>query len=352
MHLRRWRAWRRLWERVRRWRGLGVEDGYGRRGEREPRWGLWGEGVGDMGRRWCAWRRPGERERRCRGLGVGFAYRGRGEREARWGSWGEGVVDMGRRWRSWWRLGEQSGGSGAPGGSSGALGSGSGASEWLRGGGGVGSVSAGGGCALRGGSRSAAVCGTRPRRSSRATQEVSAGSWGPGAALPGTGEGGEVLRPPWIRHVGMRRRQRLVVCIESLSLVGLGPGGPFWLDVVAGGIQCLCTGGVAPGGRWGMGVERPVAAIPYAGAAPARGVVARWGRVVGSGSAGGGVVGGGGGAAGGGGAGSGGAGTVGMARGPLVDIPVLLPGMGSRASCVVPGAVLVGGRRGRVRGRA
>ena len=29
MELRWWRAWRRLGERERRWRGLGVEDGYG-----------------------------------------------------------------------------------------------------------------------------------------------------------------------------------------------------------------------------------------------------------------------------------------------------------------------------------
>ena len=81
--LRRWRAWRRLGERERRWRGLGVEDGYGRRGEREARWGLWGEGVPDLGRRWCAWRRLGERERRWRGLGVGVAYGWREELEAR-----------------------------------------------------------------------------------------------------------------------------------------------------------------------------------------------------------------------------------------------------------------------------
>ena len=40
--LRRWRAWRRLGEGEPRWRGLGVEDGYGQRGEREARWGLWG----------------------------------------------------------------------------------------------------------------------------------------------------------------------------------------------------------------------------------------------------------------------------------------------------------------------
>ena len=95
--LRWWRAWRRLGERERRWRGLGVEDGYGRRGEQEARWGLSGEGVVDMGRRWRAWRRLGEREGRWRGLGVGVAYGRRGEREAWWGSWGEGVVDMG--WR-------------------------------------------------------------------------------------------------------------------------------------------------------------------------------------------------------------------------------------------------------------
>ena len=47
----RWRAWRRLGERERRWRGLGVEDGYGRGRERDARWGLCGEGVVDMGRR-------------------------------------------------------------------------------------------------------------------------------------------------------------------------------------------------------------------------------------------------------------------------------------------------------------
>ena len=32
------------------------------------------------------------------------------------------------------------------------------------------------------------------------------------------------------------------------------------------------TGGVTPGGRWGMGVERQVAAVPYTGAARARGL--------------------------------------------------------------------------------
>ena len=96
--MRRWQAWRR---------GLGVEDGYGQRGEREARWSLWGDGVVDMGRRWCAWWRLGERERRWRGLGVGVGYGRRGEREGRWGLLEEGVVDMGRRWRGWWRLEER-----------------------------------------------------------------------------------------------------------------------------------------------------------------------------------------------------------------------------------------------------
>ena len=153
--VRRWRVWWRLGERERRWRGLGVEDGYGRRGGREgevdmgrrrrawrrlgdrevwwwrlgvedrygrwgewgARWGPWGEGEVDMGRRWRAWRRPGERERWWRGLGVGVAYGRRREPEARWGSWGEGKVDIWRRWRAWWRPGEQERQKRGPGGS-------------------------------------------------------------------------------------------------------------------------------------------------------------------------------------------------------------------------------------------
>ena len=101
-----------------------------------------------------------------------------------------------------------------------------------------------------------------------------------------------------------------------------------------------------------MGVKRSVAAIPYAGAVRARGVVARWGTVVGSGSGGGGVVGGGGGAAGGGCAGSGGVRVAGMALGPLVGIPVPLVGVGGGASCAAPGAVLFGGQGGQDGGRA
>ena len=44
----------------RRWRGLGVEDAYGLRGEREARCCSWAEEDADMGRRWGAWQRPGK----------------------------------------------------------------------------------------------------------------------------------------------------------------------------------------------------------------------------------------------------------------------------------------------------
>ena len=94
---RRWRAWWRPGEREWWWRGLGVVDGYGRRGEPGAWRGLWGEGEVDVGRRWRAWRRRGERERWWRGLGVGVLY----------GRRGEGEVYMGQQWRSWWHLGEQ-----------------------------------------------------------------------------------------------------------------------------------------------------------------------------------------------------------------------------------------------------
>ena len=54
---RRWRAWWRPGEREWWWRGRGLVDGYGRRGERRARRGMWGEGEVDVGRRWRAWRR-------------------------------------------------------------------------------------------------------------------------------------------------------------------------------------------------------------------------------------------------------------------------------------------------------
>ena len=85
---RRWRAWWRLGEREWWLWGLGVVDGYGRRGERGARRGLWGEGEVDMGRRWRSWWRPGEQERRERGPGGSWWHLGERERrevvEARW----------------------------------------------------------------------------------------------------------------------------------------------------------------------------------------------------------------------------------------------------------------------------
>ena len=77
--MRRWRAWWRMGERERRWRGLGLEDGYGRRGEREARWGPWGEGVVDMGQRWRAWRRLGVCPRHAGAPPVAEVGRGSGK---------------------------------------------------------------------------------------------------------------------------------------------------------------------------------------------------------------------------------------------------------------------------------
>ena len=93
-----WWGWRCLGERERRWRGLAVEDGYGRRGKRE--------GELDMGRRWRAWWRLGERAWWWRGLGVVDRSGRRGERGPRQGLWGEEEEDVWRRWRAPRRQGE------------------------------------------------------------------------------------------------------------------------------------------------------------------------------------------------------------------------------------------------------
>ena len=215
MDMRRWRARWRLGERVRLWRGLGLEDGYGRRGEREARWGPWGEGVVDMGRRWCAWRRLGERERRWRELGVGVAYGRRGEREARWGSSGEEVVDMGRWWRAWCCFGERERRGRGPPGSWWRLGERQ-RREWV--------VEARWRCGER--RRRGWVHRAGRKRQGRRLRDRASllelgqsggvgGSWGAsrGAAWY-WGGGGEVPCPQLIRHVGVRWRQRLVVRVE------------------------------------------------------------------------------------------------------------------------------------------
>ena len=208
--LRWWRGWRCLGERERRWRGLGVEEGYGQRGERE--------GEMDMGRRWRVWWRPGEREWCWRGLGVVDGYGRRGERGARRGVWGEGEVDVGRRWRAWRRRGKRERwcrglgvgvlygwwGEGevdmsaavallvVPRGA-GATGAGSQGVVVAPGGAGAARVGVSAPWAsvpCGGGGRSAAVCGTGPHRSSRASQEALAAPGGLRVVLLGTGGGG------------------------------------------------------------------------------------------------------------------------------------------------------------------
>ena len=148
-------------------------------------------------------------------------------------------------------------------------------------------------CAVRGGSGSAAVCGTGPHRSSRASPEASAAPGGPRAVSPGTGGGGgEVPRRPWIRHVGVWWRQWLVVWVEWLFLAGLGPGGPFGHRMVAGGVRIrflvrgwwLVRGGwpLAVGGVCGWSARwlpsRPLVLFVHGGLWPGR--VGWWAVVV------------------------------------------------------------------------
>ena len=308
---RRWREW---W-----WRGLGVVDGYGRRGEWGARWGLWGEGEVDVGRRWRAWRRRGERERWWRGLGV--AYGRRGEREALRGSWREGGVDMGRQWR----LGERERRERGPGGSRWRLAERE-RREWV--------VEACWRCGEpeRWG-RVRRAGGERERRRLRDRgSSVESGQSG--------GVGGP--RGPRAAPLGTGGVGRGAVAAVGGGTGRVGPRGPPLRgrggrgDTVAvSGGEALVVGGVCGwSARW-LPSHTLVLFV--------RGVVARWGRVVGSGSGGGGVGGGGGGAAGGGGVGSVGVGAAGTALGPLVGIPVPLVGVGDRASCAAPGAVLFGG---------
>ena len=177
---RRWRVWWRPGEREWWWRGLGVVDGYGRRGEQGAWHGLWGEGEADMGRRWRAWRRKGERERWWRGLGVGVLC----------GRRGEGGVDMGRRWHSWWRPGERERRERAPGGWCWHLGERE-RREWVvevqwR----CGEFGRRGRVCRAGGERKRRRLRDRPHRSSRASQEASAGPPGLRVVPPGTGGGG------------------------------------------------------------------------------------------------------------------------------------------------------------------
>ena len=200
---RRWRAWWRPEEREWWWRGLGVVDGYGQQGERGAWRGLWEEGEVDVGRRWRAWRRRGERERCWRGLGVGVLY----------GRRGEGGVDMGRWWRSWWRRGEQERQERGPGGSLWHLGERE-RREWV-----VEVRLRCGECERRG--RVCRAGGERERRClrDRASSLESGPSGGVGGSQGASRGaawywGGGVPRRPWIRPVGVWSRQRLVVWVE------------------------------------------------------------------------------------------------------------------------------------------
>ena len=157
---------------------------------------------------------------------------------------------MGRRWRSWWGPGERERREQGPGGRGGAWGRGSGASWWLRRGGVVGSVGAGGECAVRGGSGSAAFCGTGPHRSGRASQEASACPGGPHVVPPGTGGGGggppSSMDPP--------RRGVVAAAAGGMGRVtvpgGVGPGGPLRRGRGGRGGTAPRTGGVAGTGGW------------------------------------------------------------------------------------------------------
>ena len=292
-----------------------------------------------MGQGWRAWRRPGGPERDWRGPGVQGAYQWRREREAQCCSLGEGNVDMGRRMRAWRRSGEGERRERGAGRSWLGLRERECASERPRRGGAVGTVRAGGGCAARGGGR-AAVCRIGPRcGASRASQEASAGIGGLHVVPPGTGGG---RSPPAFMDLPRRGVEEVAVGRTGGVVVpgGAGPRGP--LRRGRGGKEHMVLGrrGPVAGGRQGSGVERLVggAVIPCASAARARGVVSRWGRVVGSGSGGGGGAGGG--SGGGGGASgscavSGGGGAAGMPLGSL-GVPVGLEG---RASVAALGAV-------------
>ena len=140
---------------------------------------------------------PGRAEGWWRGLGVGVVYGRRGEVE----------VDMGRQWRSWWRPGERKLRERGPGGS------------WWR----LGErerrelvVEARWRCGECGHRRQ--VCragGEQERRRLRDRASLlESGQSGLAWCRLVLGGGGDVPRRPWIRHVGVWWRQRLVVWVE------------------------------------------------------------------------------------------------------------------------------------------
>ena len=238
-----WLGWRCLGERERRWRGLGVEDGYGRRGKRRG-WWTWG-GGGTLG----GVRGSGSGGGGCWGWWMGMGGGGNGKPcgacggRGRWTWGGGGVPDgvggsgsgggggwgwgscmagggrgrwtCGGRWRSWWRPGEQERWERGPGGSWWHLGERE-RREWV-----VEARWRCGECRRRGGvCRAGGGAGAPPFAGPGliARVEVVRRCW---RVLGGfawcrlvLGGGGEVPGCPWIRHVGVWWRQRLVVCVE------------------------------------------------------------------------------------------------------------------------------------------
>ena len=118
----------------------------------------------------------------------------------------------------------------------------------------MGSVGAGGKFAMREVSGSAAVCGTGPHRSSRASQEASAGPGGLCVVPPGTEEGGgppSSMDPP--------RRGVVAAAAGGMGRVtvrgGVRPGGPLRRGRGGRGDTVPGRGGVAgTGGGWPLAV--------------------------------------------------------------------------------------------------
>ena len=163
---------------------------------------------------------------------------------------------MGRRWWAWWRSGEgdrQERGLGSFGGASR---SGSRASERVRRRGAAGGARAGGGIVVRGGGAEALpfagsglVVG-RVAPLGRRQLGLGGIAW----CRQVLGGGWEVPHPPWICRVGVWRRVRWMPrrrwqvvqvrwLLGVLSRTGLGLGGLFSVDVVAGRIRFLVGGG-------------------------------------------------------------------------------------------------------------
>ena len=93
---------------------------------------------------------------------------------------------------------------------------------------------------------------------------------GPGGprVVPRDTGGGEGTHPPWICHVGVLRRVRWIWrrWRQVVRVWGVGLGGPFGVDVVAGRIRFLVGGGrsLVVGGAVGLSawwVVRPSHAL-------------------------------------------------------------------------------------------